>query len=879
MLDEGEEPGVGGKIYGVQIGENLICTINVQPKKKEMLRKQAKAILILDCSGSMGQWVQRSVTAWQLALRAQYYQEEEEVHIIEFEGQTKMTQHKVKDLDSLDMRARGCTRMTGVVFELDTLLNRFKDELVNIWVVSDGHIDDQVLFKDSMRRTLAKHFDSPNISVVGLRLCIGHNDPDVQAMSAVGLLSTRQFQLHDFEATTDSNIVKKLATVMETIGHQEEKVSVSMYYALLMKRPGEEGQKSLILENKDWFVIQHAKAPTEVKINEKVTTVEMFPESETLAVLEKFATQNYSRLMQEKIAGLYDNAKYIEALEGLFVDLDKMTTTVTTELEASSTDMSTTRRALELKKKMAKQQKTVRTRIAELRNLTNFETMSGHMKSDLLRNLGSGKGDIKLMKRFGRTEQGKDPAQMISDAVAACRLALPQLTLEKEQEVREECFFSKESSLESALVAIETLGEFDPSSTINPDSLLTVFGLHGLAIRHRPGNYTDPMLLGLNQGLGDTIHQVYTNVCLNQSVLWYAKENGHDIKAPGFDDVITAVVPIKSWNHPAVWKLYNLDSQMGALQTSAHLRNVLTPLPRDRVAITTSLLLKMMADWAHPTEIQAKMMAEVLKSIQWKHQSDTTKRISAGLEGEEPLAEMSTANNLASDLAPFTQVLCDPSLLAFLAEPVSSWMLWRALVANTIYWTVRRERGDKDRQEVIRRLLGCSTEHSTHTLPDHLEEPESLSFHDQWDEGKANQYVLKLNGKLTKLYQNMFALARAFKAAGKVVSPAVFKADSTRNADFDTSMVGMDFDIFCLVEIVKSLKTSSETERYGQGSIGFHSGEEEARGYLKGVVRDFYTEKYQAELKQKQERVREAKLQQFLLNLWSILKKMCPTRP
>ena len=91
-----------------------------------------------------------------------------------------------------------------------------------------------------------------------------------------------------------------------------------------------------------------------MKINQKVSTIEMFPQSETLAVLEKFATPNYSRLMQEKIAGLYDNAKYIEALEGLFVGLDKTTMTVTTELEGRSTDMSTTKRALELKRKMAK---------------------------------------------------------------------------------------------------------------------------------------------------------------------------------------------------------------------------------------------------------------------------------------------------------------------------------------------------------------------------------------------------------------------------------------------------------------------------------------------------------------------------------------------
>ena len=88
------------------------------------------------------------------------------------------------------------------------------------------------------------------------------------------------------------------------------------------------------------------------------------------------------------------------------------------------------------------------------------------------------------------------------------------------------------------------------------------------------------MRIGLIQGLVDTIHKEFTNVCLNQSVLWYAKENGHEIQAPGFNDVITGVVPIKAWNHPAVWKLFCIDTQIGAMQTSAHLRNVLTPLPK-----------------------------------------------------------------------------------------------------------------------------------------------------------------------------------------------------------------------------------------------------------------------------------------------------------
>ena len=62
-------------------------------------------------------------------------------------------------------------------------------------------------------------------------------------------------------------------------------------------------------------MIKNANAKTEIKINEKTANIELFPESEYLAVLEKFASKNYSRLMQEKIAGLYDNLNYIEALE------------------------------------------------------------------------------------------------------------------------------------------------------------------------------------------------------------------------------------------------------------------------------------------------------------------------------------------------------------------------------------------------------------------------------------------------------------------------------------------------------------------------------------------------------------------------------------
>merc|ERR1719400_69342 len=349
-----------------------------------------------------------------MALRAQNYTEDQEVHIIEFESSTVMTHHKLKNLDSLNMHSRGGTSMAGVVSKLETLLNKNSDKTINIWVISDGQISDQRDFKESMTKKLAGHLNSPNVNVVGVRLCSRYSDPDVTAMSAVGLLSTQQFQVEDYKMADDdyygnrrsdqpldiSGLVESLCGMKAP----EEKFELQMEKPLMIKRPGEDGQKVLDLWNGDWFMIKDGDPSKPILIREEPVLIELLPETENLSVLEKFATKIYLRLVQEKVAGLYDNVKYIEALEQLFIDLDNMAKVVEMEHEASHSEMSTTSRALQIKQRYTKQEKSLRQKIAELKNLGNMEAMTGHMKSNLLRNLGSGKGDMGLMRRFYRTD-------------------------------------------------------------------------------------------------------------------------------------------------------------------------------------------------------------------------------------------------------------------------------------------------------------------------------------------------------------------------------------------------------------------------------------------------------------------------------------------
>ena len=63
-VDEEEDVKVEVKLSGIKIGQNLICQLTAENAGRNKVRGSNRVpILILDCSKSMGHWVQRSVDA------------------------------------------------------------------------------------------------------------------------------------------------------------------------------------------------------------------------------------------------------------------------------------------------------------------------------------------------------------------------------------------------------------------------------------------------------------------------------------------------------------------------------------------------------------------------------------------------------------------------------------------------------------------------------------------------------------------------------------------------------------------------------------------------------------------------------------------------
>ena len=276
-----------------------------------------------------------------------------------------------------------------------------------------------------------------------------------------------------------------------------------------------------------------------------------------------------------------------------------------------------------------------------------------------------------------------------AEAVAMTSQQLQQVCSDlkdcEEYEDMKSCFLSLESSLGATQKAAEELLRSGTRPEEIPlQSLLTMFGLVGIPVNHEVQNYTDPMNIGINEGLKDVTPS--SSCHLSQNSLWYlsgSPQNETLVRHTGFQSKVTAVVPIKSWNHPAVWKAFHKTTNLGKFMVSAQLRGTDTPLPNDRGAFTAASLLKTIQLWPNPNQSEATLMADLLDTIQYENHNR------ANVKDFIDFPDVHIINNMPSALAPVARLLESKELLSYAGSEESA-PLWRAIFSNSIFWKVKR---------------------------------------------------------------------------------------------------------------------------------------------------------------------------------------------
>jgi len=870
------------KVKGYPVGPDLLCQLDIDfdlTHKKKQKKATRVPVLVLDCSGSMGNWVQRCLDSWNSGLTELGFGPDEDAHIIEFESGVTERKLKVKDLKDYRSRSRGGTSMTPVVMPLKKVISANMKNDIYLWVMSDGGIGDQARFRELFKQEMTDFMGSPNISVCGIRLTLGYNDPDTTAMCAVGLLSNNEFNLEDF---TDGNNRGGYGRCEETSGSVGGLVELIMGITAaeamltlatgggvkcLTKRPGEELSSSVEIRNKNYFLVR--KPIGKLTLNGIPVIIEERPEEESLKVLERYAKVALHKLAQEKIAAVGEcTDHFIQALENLFEKLDAKEASIDEDMGDIG---STKHRVHLLKKSLEKQKRGIRQQIAQLRNEAHMEQLSGNVQASFLKGIGmDSKADKALGRRYIATQT--DPEKLIQEAVDVFVKEIDEIEKATEKADMPRCFVLQETSLESCITALKAAIEiFSNYGSLDVENCLQLLGLVGIAVKHKIDNFVEPMNLGINHGFRDKIVDIYPGVVLNQTSVWYAAKNSETLKAPGFNGEITSVVPIKKWNHPLVWKLYNSLTSIAVLQCSAQLRRMLTPLPRDRRAFAASALLKMLSMWPTPSEIQANTMADMLDSIQmYKTPEELAKLTTLLMEDKNPDHHFTDANAFNSELGPFALMMVDRNLLAFAGGPDSR-LFWRALISNTTYWRTRKALGEDERQKELRVLFSISEEHYTHPLPDDVEEPDEPEYYAGWDATKMEEYTKRRNLRpRSRIFTRFHAIAKVYNKNGKI-TPEMFEAEATPREEFAKFVIGYDYNTFMELEVAKAVKMKGESDRFLKENEEIKAMRmphvetaAEAKKRMEDMVKPIYKWEYMNEAGEKRRKVTEARLSKFL---------------
>ena len=369
-----------------------------------------------------------------------------------------------------------------------------------------------------------------------------------------------------------------------------------------------------------------------------------------------------------------------------------------------------------------------------------------------------------------------------------------ELMGEKEEKNPTICFLSRESSFQETKEAAEEVDEILKLDKGNiPWERL--FGLVGIPVCHTVQNYLDPMNIGVNEHLSDVVPS--KEAALNQKSLWSLSGTNENsrvnldnlVSFTGFKSKVTAVVPIKSWNHPAVWKAYQKGttiSSLGKIVMSAQLRGAHAPLQQDQSAFTTATLLRTISLWTNPSDAQASIMADLLDTIQFT--DERTKGISAPVQEFISQPNIHIITHMNSPLAPFAKMLESKDALSF-AGSEESQDLWRAITSNSIYWHVRRTVQHMNRNEILNMLL------------ENVEEKEL-----------DTEIMQKFSLDFT-LSARIFNIGKKFKEKEQI-KPDIFRDNHGNASDFQNFITGTNFYVYLAVEVVKALLCIKSPSRF-----------------------------------------------------------------
>lgn len=835
-------------------------------------------VMILDVSGSMGNNTFKVVASYKQLLLAAGYPADTKIRFIVFGQHESSFEFPLGRLDTkhsyFDSRNQGATKMAPIVPLVKKVLEQTTEPL---WftIVSDGVLNDGPLFYNRFGQVFGDFAAQSRISVSMVRLTTSSwGFPETKALCAISTLSTAGGNLLEtYDAT-------RINSLIELPGSKSQ---LQAFDAILSATPTGNSTNQIYLADGDVFFM--SQMPDCLVVDDVPVEMQEMSAEEAAVMQDALEKKELERLAQARTAGK-DIKADVAQLVAMREAIDRRICSLETAVE-TSTKPSTHQRAQQLLAEAKKNATSVIGRLQELANNDKLAHLNAQQQADYLRNLHSSvKADRDLAKRAARS--GTEPQEMFNNSLNKLRNLLQEMKAEQArldagEDVPTRCWLSYETSLEAAIAAIEgAIAIVEEVGELDVNNALKLFGLMGVCINHKVGNFTDPaMVYG-------SILKVFLGCYMLEHSLWncYKDQPQQDddagsvgswqsyepeveavqhsgdgvIEAPFHKDKrikhITAVVALKCLNHPLVWKAYQQLTSIAQLTASVQMRRLLTPLPTDRPMFNTGLLLHLVEQQqlGQPIpEAAVSLMRPLTEQMSEYLRSDKWQKAVAEIP-QQGLLAMTGQDGFSHYMAPLALCCANTTMAANLLDNTAVLQS----VFNFCIWRSFRFKKDQDRLDIIKAFLGIKSQNETHVLPDDQEEPTELQFSSTYEPEEAKMAHFEEKTVHLALFYNWMA-----QMTGK---------PQLTLEQFKQKVAGeVEWDVFAVWSVLVAIEARDEKSRIDKDDqkdlFPQPRTTADAQLFIQERVRGFYRQFYERELAEKNARLAAVRERKFIANV------------
>ena len=458
-------------------------------------KNNVHTIIIMDVSGSMGDYVQKIITRYipDTLLKLKYDQIKDLITLITFSHCSNIYTYSGIRLRSCTQKAEGTTYMSHAITNLRKVINESKCKYFRILTISDGQLHDQIETINKATLLASEINGKYVIRSSAIRLFTSNQQPDTRGLSSVLQLNNGNTKLIDFQCPSINeefiNVFSDALT--DNLGSY---MTLTAKTPIFLTDPWSTPKTELYLsEGQNIFWLMNVTDITNLNVTFNIKSPINLNNIEI--ILKEKIDYYIDRLKLLKVVDMTESKKEIENVINYFSRLETILSSIINTDDENidiSVDKSIKTRLKFFKNRAIRKSKSIIQMLSNIANQEKVSQLNSAQQADYLRSVTTSSNAINLAKRG--MKQGLDFDIKAIQEVKDMNSHLHEI-VDIDDSTHTVSFYSQETTLSGikAVCAICTVDdEYNSLTQLSALEILSLLNIVGIQCESAVGDFPDP---------------------------------------------------------------------------------------------------------------------------------------------------------------------------------------------------------------------------------------------------------------------------------------------------------------------------------------------------------------------------------------------------